>query len=650
MRTHELFFRKYSRMLLLIVPAIPLVVVNSFIFPFVTSKAFAFFLLVEGAFALALFGLRNHITIRIGVISGLVLALAATMIVTTLLSTNIHLHFWGDVERMDGLFLWLHLITFFFLTIALFETRQWQIFFIASFVVGALVALCGIAQHNGSIPLLNEEGRIDVLFGNPVFLSLFLLFNIGIGLLLFVRSKRSGYMRAVIGFALAMHILAFFYTGTRGAFLAFLAAIAVGCVTFAISPSASARIRYICGSMVILTFLMVGAIVFLNDHPIMKAHPVLERFSVISLSNIQNQARFFIWEAAFDGIATQPLRGHGFEGFSDVFLVHVEPSYFGEQLSSLPQPWTDRAHNVFLDIGNSVGLLAVLLYISIGLYTVYILFSTDRLSDAERSILIALVVAYTIHSTFSFNTFIGYIWILSVVAYVSSFDTSQYVHTIPIHKNILRPIQFVGVAIVLIAVVSVGERAIFAFAVRSVHNETDVGSYTRFTEYVTLAEHVRIDRPYVLSELPYIGMGILTSDAADATENAAMLDTVQYAEQTLRSYGPMSVKDLYYYGQFYRLSDAYKEAEQVLQEAYARAPEHPLILMQLGWLALEMDQTDVARTYMRQAYYLEPTFKDAVIAYATSLMHANEEDRANEVIEEYFGSGVMAADKIHNNR
>lgn len=633
----------YARMVLLAVPLASLVVINSFIFPFVTSKALLFFFIIECALLLTVLYLRKDATLRIDVLTLLMLSFIGILTLTTVFSGNVHLHFWSTVERMDGLYMWLHLTVFYFLTTILFDKKHWQLLFIISFSTSSVVSFLGIAQQNGSIPLLNDEGRLDVIFGNPVFLSLFLLFNIGIGALLFVRSRGRSHLRLLLSVLLAVHIFVLIGAGTRGSLLAFVAALAVSCFVYAISSAASTQVRYLCVAVVTIAIAVVGVVVLVNDHPLISSTPILERFSVLSLSNIQNQARYYIWEAAIDGISNRPLVGYGIEGFSDVFIAHVEPAYFGENLSSLPQPWVDRAHNVFLDITNGAGVIAGMLFVAVGLYVLYVLFTTTLITEVERSILIATFVAYVVHSMFTFNTVIGYVWLIIIVGYAASLNVNRWQREYVLPGAAVVLTKVACPILVIVTLLCTGNRVLFMHELRTLHDTTSRESVERFMGYVELAEHNFIDRHYLFSELPYLGVATVAT-AGTSEKQQLMQSAILAAEESLRSYGALSIKDLYYFSQYYRGSGILSDAERVLTESLARTDNNPLMLMERGLLAFVKKEDETALAFFRKAYVLERTNREAVIMYAGALLRVGRSDEADAVMQRYYGENVSTVE------
>ncbi|MFC1613037.1 hypothetical protein ACFL23_01770 [Patescibacteria group bacterium] len=100
----------------------PLLVFDSLLFPFITSKAFYFRILIEILLAVYILFLfqypknipkKNYLTIAL-------ICFAAIFVITSFTSIDFNLSFWGDIERMEGAFGFLHLIVYFFIIISVF--------------------------------------------------------------------------------------------------------------------------------------------------------------------------------------------------------------------------------------------------------------------------------------------------------------------------------------------------------------------------------------------------------------------------------------------------------------------------------------------------------------------------------------------------
>ena len=171
----------------------PILVDNRFFFPFITTKVFLFRIVVEIIFLFYLvlnvvsdeFRPKwNHLTVFLT-------AFITVAAVSSALGANFFLSFWGDIERGEGLNLWLHGLAFFVILTAVFKTRDaWTALFDVSLGSSLLLGLFGLGQALKIESLLATSGsRVDATLGNPAFFATYLLFHVAIALILIIFRK-----------------------------------------------------------------------------------------------------------------------------------------------------------------------------------------------------------------------------------------------------------------------------------------------------------------------------------------------------------------------------------------------------------------------------------------------------------------------------
>ena len=128
---------------------VPLIVGSDFFFPYVVPRNIFFRVVVEiGAAALVValcFG-RKTLDLRSEpILWSLVAFLAAASLSAAFSPASTH-SFFGDFERMGGVWAWLHLVVFFLLLRAL-RDEDWSWVLNAALVVSLFVSLTAIWQH-----------------------------------------------------------------------------------------------------------------------------------------------------------------------------------------------------------------------------------------------------------------------------------------------------------------------------------------------------------------------------------------------------------------------------------------------------------------------------------------------------------------------
>ena len=118
------FFKKIVLVGIFIVPFVSLINISSFVFPFVTSKAFLFRILIEilaGAWVMLIIFDKKYRT-RWNWLPISICAFLGVITVADIFGINPYTSFWGTFERMDGLINLLHIGAFFFIASSILST------------------------------------------------------------------------------------------------------------------------------------------------------------------------------------------------------------------------------------------------------------------------------------------------------------------------------------------------------------------------------------------------------------------------------------------------------------------------------------------------------------------------------------------------
>ncbi|OGE80365.1 MAG: hypothetical protein A2826_02825 [Candidatus Doudnabacteria bacterium RIFCSPHIGHO2_01_FULL_43_23] len=403
--------------------ALPLFVDNGFFFPFVTSKAFAFRIIVE-IMLLAFFFLaftnpdfrlkRNPLV----VIFSLFIFVA---FVSSLIGQNFYGSFWGDMERSDGLFLLLHLLAYLIILLSVFrEAKTWHKLFDISLGVAVLISFFAIAQILQLDNVLATSGsRADATFGNPSFLAGYMIFQIAIAAILFIvrRSKVARIYYAGVAVLFTWVILA---TQTRGAILGLLAGIVAATLILAWTKRDNKTIKYSSLGVFFMIVVVVGGLMLARSQSFVQDSEILRKMTTFSLSDRTIETRLVTWQAAWEGWKEKPLLGFGLENFNLVFDKNFPPIIYEDEGSVV---WFDRAHNVIFDRGVTTGFIGLLLFLSFLFYPAYYLFRYTLRDPENRNIaiiLIALSIAYFIQDLFVFETITTYISLFFILSYIGA--------------------------------------------------------------------------------------------------------------------------------------------------------------------------------------------------------------------------------------
>ncbi|MFA6254805.1 MAG: O-antigen ligase family protein [Patescibacteria group bacterium] len=162
---------------------LPIVMQNTFFFPFIVPKNIFFRIATEVIFAayLILAHLKPEFRPSFNKIVWSVLLFFGVSTLATFAGIGIYSSFWGNYERMSGLFHLGHLVMYFLVLVGVFkEKKDWHSFLTFSVVVSSFMCILGLAQWLGVPFLLRSSGgvRLTGTVGNPTFFAAYLIFNL----------------------------------------------------------------------------------------------------------------------------------------------------------------------------------------------------------------------------------------------------------------------------------------------------------------------------------------------------------------------------------------------------------------------------------------------------------------------------------------
>lgn len=379
----------------------PLLYVSGMHYPFVVPKVVYFRTLVEISVALlAFYAVYRRDDINLAIfkkkITWLPLVFLGVSYTASFFGIDFYHSFWSTFERMDGLFTLTHLIAYSYLLLLVFRKEDWRLFFLTNAVVGSLVALYAVGQHFGIALFLDKaDPRVKGTIGNPAFLASYLAVTFFFVLDL-AKNARTTFVRNAWWLALLIHVLAVFWSQTRGIFVAAFAAIAVLLVVVAASTREKTKKMWAMGGIVLL--LASSALLYTYRQEIASANiPMLSRVASISAVDATTQSRLFVWQKSLEASLERPLLGYGLENFEYVYNKFYDPQRIGEE-------WFDRSHNVYIDELIHAGATGLLVYLAVLCFMFYVLWQY-RTKDQDKALFLGLLLlVYAVQNFFVFDT------------------------------------------------------------------------------------------------------------------------------------------------------------------------------------------------------------------------------------------------------
>lgn len=451
---------KFLRFGVYLAAFMPLIIFKDFISPFHFGKVIVFRSLIEilgAGYLVLILKDRSYLPRKDKVFWAFFLFVLAFSL-TTVTSVLKYPSFWGTLERMGGLWTFWHYFLFFIiLTSVLTKKEHWQRMFDLTVFVGVLSAFYGFGQKTNIEFIVGSGGRERIFgtIGNPALFAGYELFSVFLSLIMYFNPKNTQNRKILYLVAFAFTSVAVLATAVRGSVLGY----AVGLVVF--SFLWMKRKRSLAGRVIfnILVSLAVFFVIFsllFRGSSVIKNSRYLNRITDLSFNSVTVQTRFWAWQAGLKGWIESPktiFLGWGPENFNVPFSKHFNPKFF-VGLSS--ETLFDRAHNMFVEILVTMGLVGFLAYVNIFVVLVVSLKKLLRNSDlvVYGAGIISIIVAYIIHNSFIFDTSANFIGFFTVVGFISYLNSDRKEGSDTIQPNKLNRSLANIVAIILVFLMS----------------------------------------------------------------------------------------------------------------------------------------------------------------------------------------------------
>ena len=635
---------------LFLIPLAPLIVANSYFFPFITGKAFYLRILIEVAVAawVVLAILDKEYRPRFSLVGAAVVAFVVWMFVADAFAPNAVKAFWSNFERMEGWVLLVHLLGFFFAASAVLRVeKKWRAWFLASLGVSIVVSAYALLQLAGSLAIHQGSTRIDATLGNSTYLAIYLLFNVFIALWLALTPPKPGSGQAgkyawltwsLIALAVLETVLLFF-TETRGTIIGFTAALALAALLTMFT--AGQRARRTAALALTGIIILIGAFYLARNSDFIQNNHTLQRIASISLND--GQTRFTIWSMAFKGVLERPLTGWGQEGFNYVFNTYYDPSLYKQE------PWFDRAHNAFIDWLTAGGIPAFLLYLSLFGSALVLLWKSSELSRPERIALTAALVGYAIHNLFVFDNLYSYIYFFAVLALIDS-QVSRPIKKLE-QAPVLGAAEGMTYALPVAAIVLAGliwQVNITGMAAASkliiALSPSVVGLSKSLTVFEDLAAHPTFAAQEIREQMVSFAASVVQSTQATAAEKQQAVSLAINEMQKQVAASPSDARERLQLAYAYRTAGDGAAALKEIQAAATLSPKKEGIWIEAGAIEWDLGNVKAAQANFNTAYALGPQFLELAAYAAAGDIAAGDTMTADKVLIGAYGTTSVDSD------
>jgi pentatricopeptide repeat protein len=626
--------------LLFLIPIFPLIVANSYFFPFITGKAFYFRILVELAFAgwVILAFLDAKYRPKFSPLTVAISIFALVTLLADLIGVNPLRSIWSNFERMEGWLAIMHLWAYFMVAVHFFGTDKeglhwWHWWFNASLIVATIVGIYGFVQLFGWAAIHQGSTRIDASLGNAAYMAVYMLIHAFLAAYMCVaeRARRHTAQARVWVYGILSIIFAFlvFQTATRGTILALIGGVILSLGLYAIfGKKESTKWRGISAG-IIAVIILIGVLFWVNrDATFVKNSEVLSRLATISINETKTQARGYIWPMAIQGFKDRPILGWGQENFNYIFNANYNPAMWSQE------QWFDRAHNVYLDWLTASGAVGLLVYLSLYVLA-FIAIWKSSVGIKEKSILTGLVASYAVHNIFVFDNLASYVMFFSVLGFLNYFSAPKPIRWLgakPLRQDaveyIVAPIVVVLMVVTLYFInvrpIQANTRLIVALSYCS-GGQPDAALFEKvfaLDQYMANQEA----REQTIS----CTNNVLNGQYPNPTKTAFAKLASGEVEKQLRA-TPNDARIYAIAGSLYNSIGQYELSIPLVQKAIELSPGKQSIILQLVNAYVNTGKVDEALQLLKEMYEVTPAHTEVKNVYAKVLIYAGREAEAREL-------------------
>ena len=321
-------------------------------------------------------------------------------------------NWWGNYNRHQGVFSYLHYLFFCWIIFDQLGTgeRLQRILRIIS-LAGFLTAFYAILQYFSLDPVsvyLKTDvflGRPFSSLGHPNYLGYFLILTLPFSVFITVQAKRN-FTKALGIFNILVQLVALGFTFSRGAWLGILAAGWFYSLIYGLAHKKKAI--HFCW---VVPLIVIALLIAVNVWPSSKGRLTLAGENSRSL-----QSRLLVWQASWHAFQKNPLGGTGLDTFYLIF-----PRYQNQKLLTLEQPneIADRTHNGVLETLVNTGLIGLITYLIflVSLYLVCLKTVFQNKSNAKLILLgLSVLFGLGVANQFGFSTTVHQVYFWGIVA------------------------------------------------------------------------------------------------------------------------------------------------------------------------------------------------------------------------------------------
>jgi len=385
----------------------PVVFIPEVIFPFVFSKLIFFQVIIGLTLPayLVLAWIEPKYRPRKSFLYFAFIAYFAALALSTIFAVDPLRAWWGNQERMNGLFTLLHFFAWLTMATSILKTRkQWNYVLNYMIVLGVFMGIVALLQRPfPNLLKFPATIRVGGLLDNPIYQGAYQLFILFFIAILWFQTKRND-LRVWYVLASIVSISAMVAAGSRGPIMGLMFGAVISAISIGVMYK-NTKVRAALFGSIGLAALIYLAIVTVGVNTatfqsLQQSYPTATRIFWLKTGTA---GRFIAWDIAWQSFLERPLTGYGLDNFHIAFNKHYNPQSLR---SGYYETWFDRAHNTVMDVFSMTGLFGALTFLAIwiGIYYTVIMSRRKKIIDIPTTaVLLGLPAGYFLQNIFVFD-------------------------------------------------------------------------------------------------------------------------------------------------------------------------------------------------------------------------------------------------------
>ncbi|MBD2700828.1 O-antigen ligase family protein [Spirosoma sp. BT702] len=572
-----------------------------------------------------------------------ILAFLGITAIANLLGVDAQNSFWSSFARMEGFVTYIYLGLYFLLiTRFQFSARQWTVALAVSVSIALLLTIFVLSTKAGRH---TSDERLMGTFGNPTFMAIYLLQQLGILSLVALRiewkSRRVRNVTKLSGLGVAAIVLlgGMVMTGSRSSFIGLAAGIVILSVLLAIRNARTQPKRVLLYAAIAVG--LAGIVWFISQTDTVQHQPIIYRLTHLSGSTDTWQPRKISNQIALNAFVERPLLGWGQDNYNYGFA-----SYYVSSLAPEGSDWYDRVHNVPLEWAFSGGVLGFLAYLAIWAGGLFQLIRSS-LPAMQRYVLIAVLTAYFIFNLFNPDSILALQGFFLLLAFIDTSFTKDGLQSVTPQLATNRPAWLLPVRGVAIAGLVILAYFAIITPAKTLRQLNQFNRQSSLFERVTLLEQTyraaTVGKIDVADQLVTLALSSLNDANVSAVDKQGCYDRAVNIWGEVCQQHPQSSRYKARLASLYIAHDDYARAFPLYEEAVAiEKGKRPALFVQIGSAHLQQGNVAAAMTDFKQAYQLEPRWETPLVYEAMAYVVDHKPAQADSLLYKVSDAGLVA--------